>query len=68
MLGQTTECHHINPSHDLGNSLHQFCFSGKVLKLLRQNLPFQNEFGEHYNKVVILTGQLLYFLLHVSFK
>ena len=57
MLGQSTECHHIHPSRDLRNSVCQFCFSEQIPKVLQQNLSFQNVFGEHYNKVVMLAGQ-----------
>ena len=68
MLGQSTECHHIHPSRDLQNSVCQFCFSEQIPKVLQQNLSFQNVFGEHYSKVVMLAGQWLYFILHVSFE
>ena len=41
MLGQSTECHHIHPSRDLRNSLHQnFC--NKICPFI--NFVFQRRF------------------------
>ena len=38
------------------------------LQTFPKNLPFYNVFREHYHKVVKLTGQWLYFPLHISFE